>query len=125
MDFYLYLCTIIIKQIKNKIMATKAQVVELQNRIEELQAQLKKEQVMHEEELIRVKEQVEQETLHAYKEKVISFFAPEIKKLVEHEIKENLQLTADMSYGYGSDPNTLDVQLTYKDHGLGDAYINQ
>lgn len=59
MDFYLYLCTIIIKQIKNKIMATKAQVVELQNRIEELQAQLKKEQVMHEEELANIKAQVE------------------------------------------------------------------
>ena len=125
MDFYLYLCTIIIKQIKNKIMATKAQVVELQNRIEELQAQLKKEQVMHEEELANIKAQVEQETLHAYKEKVISFFADEIKKLIEHEIKENLQLTGDMSYGYGSDPNTLDVTLTYKGWGLGDASINQ
>ena len=106
-------------------MATKAQVVELQNRIEELQAQLKKEQVMHEEELIRVKEQVEQETLHAYKEKVISFFAPEIKKLVEHEIKENLHFEATENYGYGSDPNTLDVTLTYKDKGLGDAIIYQ
>lgn len=125
MDFYLYLCTIIIKQIKNKIMATKAQVVELQNRIEELQAQLKKEQVMHEEELANIKAQVEQETLHAYKEKVISFFADEIKKLIEHEIKENLQLTADMSYGYGSDPNILNVTLTYKDKLLGDASIYQ
>jgi hypothetical protein len=125
MDFYLYLCTIIIKQIKNKIMATKAQVVELQNRIEELQAQLKKEQVMHEEELANIKAQVEQETLHAYKEKVISFFADEIKKLIEHEIKENLQLTSDMSYGYGSDPNILDVTLTYKGWGLGNASIYQ
>lgn len=106
-------------------MATKAQVVQLQNRIEELQAQLKKEQVMHEEELIRVKEQVKQETLHAYKKKVISFFAPGIKKLVEHEIKENLQLTADMSYGYGSDSNILNVTLTYKDKVLGDASIYQ
>lgn len=125
MDFYLYLCTIIIKQIKNKIMATKAQVVELQNRIEELQAQLKKEQVMHEEELANIKAQVEQETLHAYKKKVISFFADEIKKLVEHEIKENLQLTADMNYGYGSDSNILNVTLTYKDKVLGDASIYQ
>lgn len=125
MDFYLYLCIIIIKQIKNKIMATKAQVVELQNRIEELQAQLKKEQVMHEEELANIKAQVEQETLHAYKEKVISFFADEIKKLIEHEIKENLQLTADMSYGYGSDSNILNVTLTYKDKVLGDASIYQ
>jgi len=106
-------------------MATKAQVVELQNRIEELQAQLKKEQVMHEEELANIKAQVEQETLHAYKEKVISFFADEIKKLVEHEIKENLQLTADMSYGYGSDSNILNVTLTYKDKVLGDASIYQ
>ena len=125
MDFYLYLCTIIIKQIKNKIMATKAQVVELQNHIEELQAQLKKEQVMHEEELANIKAQVEQETLHAYKEKVISFFADEIKKLIEHEIKENLQLTDDMSYGYGSDSNILNVTLTYKDKVLGDASIYQ
>ena len=106
-------------------MATKAQVVELQNRIDELQSQLKKEQVMHEEELAQIKAQVEQETLHAYKEKVISFFADEIKKLVEHEIKENLQLTADMSYGYGSDSNILNVTLTYKDKVLGDASIYQ
>lgn len=106
-------------------MATKAQVVELQNRIEELQAQLKKEQVMHEEELANIKAQVEQETLHAYKEKVFSFFAGEIKKLIEHQIKENLQLTADMTYGYGSDPNLLDITLTYKDKGLGDVIIYQ
>jgi len=45
MDFYLYLCTIIIKT--NKIMATKAQVVELQNRIDELQSQLEAVQSKH------------------------------------------------------------------------------
>lgn len=106
-------------------MATKAQVVQLQNRIDELQSQLEKEKVMHEEELSRVKAQVEQETLHAYKEKVISFFGDELKEFIAREIKENLQLNAEENVGYGSDPNTLDVTLTYNGCGLGNAAIYQ
>lgn len=106
-------------------MATKAQVVQLQNRIDELQSQLEKEKAMHEEELSRVKAQVEQETLHAYKEKVISFFGDELKEFIAREIKENLQLNAEENVGYGSDPNTLDVTLVYKDKVLGDAAIYQ
>lgn len=109
----------------NKIMATKAQVVELQNRIDELQHQLEAVQSKHEEELSRVKAQVEQETLHAYKEKVISFFGDELKEFIAREIKENLQLNAEENVGYGSDPNTLDVNLTYKGWGLGNASIYQ
>ena len=109
----------------NKIMATKAQVVELQNRIDELQSQLEAVQSKHEEELSRVKAQVEQETLHAYKEKVISFFGDELKEFIAREIKENLQLNAEENVGYGSDPNTLDVTLTYKGWGLGNASIYQ
>jgi hypothetical protein len=104
-------------------MATKAQVVELQNRIDELQHQLETVQSKHEEELSRIKAQVEQETLHTYKEKVISFFGDELKEFIAREIKENLQLTVNENYGYGSDPNTLDVTLTYKGWGLGEQVI--
>lgn len=106
-------------------MATKAQVVQLQNRIDELQHLLEQVQSKHEEELSRVKAHVEQETLHAYKEKVISFFGDELKEFIAREIKENLYLKDEMNYGYGSDPNTLDVTLTYKDWGLGNASIYQ
>lgn len=106
-------------------MATKAQVVQLQNRIDELQSQLEKEKDMHEEELSRIKAQVELETLHAYKEKVISFFGDELKEFIAREIKENLQLNAEENVGYGSDPNTLDITLTYKGWGLGNASIYQ
>jgi hypothetical protein len=109
----------------NKIMATKAQVVELQNRIDELQSQLEKEKDMHEAELAHLKAQVEKETLHAYKEKVISFFGDELKEFIAREIKENLQLNDEMNYGYGSDRNTLDLTLVYKDKVLGDAAIYQ
>lgn len=63
-------------------MATKAQVVELQNRIDELQHLLEQAQSKHEEELSRVKAQVKQEALHAYKEKVISFFGDELKEFI-------------------------------------------
>lgn len=106
-------------------MATKAQVVQLQNRIDELQSQLKKEKAIHEEKLAQIKAQVEKETLHAYKEKVISFFGDELKEFIAREIKENLQLNAEENIGYGSDPITLDVTLTYKGQGLGDATIYQ
>lgn len=106
-------------------MATKAQVVELQNRIDELQSQLEKEKDMHEAELAHLKAQVEKETLHAYKEKVISFFGDELKEFIAREIKENLQLNDEMYYGYGSDRNTLDLTLVYKDKVLGDAAIYQ
>lgn len=106
-------------------MATKAQVVELQNKIDELQSQLEKEKDMHEAELVHLKTQVEQETLHAYKEKVISFFRDELKEFIAREIKENLQLKDEMNYGYGCDHNTLDLTLVYKDKVLGDAAIYQ
>lgn len=106
-------------------MATKAQIVELQNRIDELQSQLEAVQSKHEEELSRIKVQVELETLHAYKEKVISFFGDELKEFIAREIKENLQLRDEMNYGYGSDSNTLDLTLVYKDKVLGDAAIYQ
>lgn len=106
-------------------MVTKAQVVELQNRIDELQSQLEKEKDMHEAVLAHLKAQVEKETLHAYKEKVISFFGDELKEFIAREIKENLQLNDEMNYGYGSDRNTLDLTLVYKDKVLGDAAIYQ
>lgn len=106
-------------------MATKAQVVELQNRIDELQYQLEKEKAIHEEKLAQIKAQVKQGTLHVYKEKVISFFGDELKEFIAREIKENLQLNAEENVGYGSDPNTLDVTLTYKGWGLGNASIYQ
>lgn len=106
-------------------MATKAQVVELQNRIDELQSQLEKEKAIHEEKLAQIKAQVEKETLHAYKEKVISFFGDELKEFIAREIKENLQLKDEMSYGYGSDRNTLDLTLVYKDKVLGEGVIYQ
>lgn len=124
MDFYLYLCTIIIKI--NKIMATKAQVVQLQNQIEYLQLQLKKEKVMHEVELARIKAQVEQDTLHAYKEKVISLLGDEIKALIEQEIKENLKLKDEENYyGLGNEENFIGLTLMYKDKILGSAEIFQ
>ena len=97
-------------------MATKAQVVQLQNRIDELQSQLKKEKAIREEKLAQIKAQVE---------KVISFFGDELKEFIAREIKENLQLNAEENIGYGSDPITLDVTLTYKGQGLGDATIYQ
>lgn len=106
-------------------MATKAQVVELQNQIDELQSQLEAVQSKHEEELSRIKAQVELETLHAYKEKVISFFGDELKEFIAQEIKENLYLKDEMNYGYGSDHNTLDLTLVYKDKVLGEAAIYQ
>lgn len=106
-------------------MATKVQVIELQNRIDELQSQLEKEKDIHEEKLAQIKAQVKQETLHAYKEKVISFFGDELKEFIAREIKENLYLKDEMNYGYGSDRNTLDLTLVYKDKVLGDAAIYQ
>lgn len=106
-------------------MATKAQVVELQNKIDELQHQLEMVQSKHEEELSHVKAQVQQETLHVYKEKVISFFGDELKEFIALEIKENLQLKDEMNYGYGSECNTLDLTLVYKNKVLGDATIYQ
>lgn len=109
----------------NKIMATKAQVVELQNRIDELQSQLEKEKAIHEEKLAQIKAQVKQETLHVYKEKVISFFGDELKEFIAREIKENLYLKDEMNYGYGSDRNTLDLTLVYKDKVLGEGVIYQ
>lgn len=109
----------------NKIMATKAQVVELQNRIDELQSQLEKEKAIYEEKLAQIKAQVKQETLHVYKEKVISFFGDELKEFIAREIKENLQLKDEMNYGYGSDRNTLDLTLVYKDKVLGEGVIYQ
>lgn len=106
-------------------MATKAQVVELQSRIDELQAQLEKEKAIYEDKLAQIKVQVEQETLHAYKEKVIAFFGDELKEFIAREIKENLQLKDEMNYGYGSDCNTLDLTLVYKDMVLGEGVIYQ
>lgn len=106
-------------------MATKAQVVELQNKIDELQHQLEMVQSKHEEELSHVKAQVERETLHAHKEKVISFFGDELKEFIAREIKENLYLKDEMNYGYGSDRNTLDLTLVYKDKVLGEGVIYQ
>lgn len=106
-------------------MATKAQVVELQNRIDELQSQLEKEKAIYEEKLAQIKAQVKQETLHVYKEKVISFFGDELKEFIAREIKENLQLKDEMNYGYGSDRNTLDLTLVYKDKVLGEGVIYQ
>lgn len=107
-------------------MATKSQIVELQNQIEELQLQLKKEKVMHEVELTRVKAQVEQETLHAYKDKVISLLGDEIKELIDKEIKENLILKDELDYkSPGSDDNTLSLTLVYKDRILGGATFFQ
>lgn len=106
-------------------MATKAQVVELQNRIDELQFQLEKEKAIYEEKVAQIKAQVEKETLHAYKKKVISFFGDELKEFIAKEIKENLQLKDEMNYGYGSDRNTLDLTLVYKDKVLGEGVIYQ
>jgi hypothetical protein len=107
-------------------MATKAQVVELQNRIDELQHLLEQVQSKHEEELTRVKAQVEQETLHAYKGKVISLLGDEIKELIEQEIKENLKLKDEENYyGLDNEDNNIGLTLVYKKNILGSCNIFQ
>lgn len=49
----------------------------------------------------------------------------QLKEFIAREIKENLQLNAEENVGYGSDRNTLDLTLVYKDKVLGDAAIYQ
>lgn len=107
-------------------MTTKTSIEELQNQIKELQLQLKKEKVMHEVELTRVKAQVEQEALHAYKGKVISLLGDEIKELIEQEIKENLKLKDEENYyGLDNEDNNIGLTLVYKKNILGSCNIFQ